>query len=296
VKKTRAARERRRRLATTATVAGVVTGIVVLATRFPGNAHDSLLPDVATTSQALSTAAPPTLKSLIQDYVKDRDGAVSVAVWDGVANKMLIVHPSYRGRTASIVKADILETLLHRTHGHLSHGERALATSMIEHSSNDAATDLYADDGGPAGVKAFNDDVGLKHTTTESDWGLTKTSAPDQVELLRELLRHNGLLTDKARHFQRHLMRNVEADQRWGISGGVPRSAIVGNKNGWFPLHSDQNRWTVNSIGWVRGDGKRYDIAVLTKHNASEHYGINTVEHIAGLVWSHTTVDHDATS
>lgn len=296
MKTTRAARERRRRLATTITVASLVSGIVGLATQLPASSHDTLLPDASMTPQARLTAAAPSLKSLLQDYVKRRDGAASVAVFDGVADKLLVIHPSYRGRTASIVKADILETLLHRTHGHLTHSERVMATAMIEHSDNDAATDLYAYDGGAAGVKAYNDGVGLAHTSPKVDWGLTKTSAPDQVLLVRELLHHNKELTNKARHFQRHLMLNVEADQRWGISAGVPDDAVVGNKNGWVPVHRDHERWAVNSIGWVRGEGKRYEIAVLTQHNASEHYGIHTIEHIAGLVWSHMTVDEDTTS
>ena len=145
---------------------------------------------------------------------------MSVAVWDGVAKDLMVVHPKLRGRTASIVKVDILETLLHKTGGHLTEEQRETATSMIENSDNDSATDLWNQDGGAPGVHAYNDDLGLKQTTPNVDWGLTTTSAADQVTLVRELLHSSPLLTTSGRRFQRTLMRHVEADQQWGISAG----------------------------------------------------------------------------
>jgi Beta-lactamase enzyme family len=217
-----------------------------------------------------------------------------VAVYDRVAKQLVLFHPKVRGRTASIVKVDILETLLHRTGGHLSEDQRETATSMIENSNNDSATDLWNQDGGAPGVLAYNDDVGLKQTTPNVDWGLTTTSAADQVTLVRELFRHSALLTSSGRSFERGLMRHVEADQRWGISGGVPSSAVVGNKNGWLPVSEDHNRWAVNSIGWVHGDGKSYVIAVITQHDATEGYGRDTIHHISRLAWQHATVAQPA--
>jgi hypothetical protein len=161
---------------------------------------------------------------------------------------------------------------------------------MIEESDNDSATKLWDEDGGAPGVKAYDDDLGLKQTEPNVDWGLTTTSAADQVTLIRELLRHSTLLTNSGRGFQRGLMRHVESDQQWGISGGVPKDATFGIKNGWLPVSEDHDRWAVNSIGWVRGPSKRYEIAVITQHNLTEGYGIHTIEHIAKLAWSHAAV------
>ena len=54
---------------------------------------------------------------------------------------------------ASVVKLDILETLLARPQGAaLAPADEALARSMIEDSDNDAATSLWAEDGGAAGL------------------------------------------------------------------------------------------------------------------------------------------------
>jgi len=45
------------------------------------------------------------------------------------------------------------------------------------------------------------------------------------------------------------------------------------------------NGWQINTTGWVSGAGRNYLIAVLTNGNASEQYGIDTVNAVSGLVW-----------
>jgi len=297
VKRTRAAVIRRRRLAVTVTVATVLlTTGVVLASELPASSHANhhgaaSSPSTTTTTSPSddASAAQASLVRTLKRFIATRHGSIAVAVYDGVDRRLLVVHPSLRGRTASIVKVDILETLLHRTGGHLTEDERETARSMIENSDNDSATDLWNRDGGAAGVRAYNHLVGLHHTAPNVDWGDTTTSAADQVTLLRELLHPSSVLTDHSRRFARSLMRNVEADQRWGISAGVPSGAIIGIKNGWLPVSEDHDRWAVNSIGWVRGKGKAYEIAVITQHDPTEEYGIASIEHIAREVWGHVS-------
>jgi hypothetical protein len=270
---------------------------IVLATTLPAHSHTQSpkghRSSPSSTTDPTSNAANASSTSLhqaIAAYVKSRHGAISAAVYDDNSKHLMLFHPKVRGRTASIVKADILETLLHRTGGHLTESQRETATSMIEESDNDSATDLWNQDGGAPGVKAYNDELGLAQTEPNVDWGDTTTSAADQVTLIRTLLHHSALLTTSSRDFQRKLMRHVEADQRWGISGGVPKNVVYGIKNGWLPVSEDHYLWAVNSIGWVHGDGKRYEIAVITQHDATEDYGINTIQHIAKLTWHHVTV------
>ena len=53
-------------------------------------------------------------------------------------------------------------------------------------------------------------------------------------------------------------------------------------KNGWLP--DDDTGWDINSIGAFTGKDKDYLIAVLTDHNPSEQYGIDTIEGVARLV------------
>ena len=92
----------------------------------------------------------------------------------------------------------------------------------------------------------------------------------------------NTVLSDNARSYSLGLMENIEADQDWGISGGVPGNLTVALKNGWLPLSTG---WVINSIGWVSGRGRSYVIAVLTAHDPSEQYGIDTIQAIASAVY-----------
>jgi hypothetical protein len=308
VKQTRAAVVRRRRLATSATAAALLTAGILLATELPGNSSGQSgskppSPAAHPTSSTDSgdgtgdVASSRTLHQAIAAYVKSRDGAISVAVYDNNSKRLMLFHPKVRGRTASIVKADILETLLHRTGGHLTEDQRETATAMIENSDNDSATKLWDEDGGAPGVNAYNVALGLSQTTPNVDWGDTEISAADQVTLVRELFKRTStLLTKSSRAYQRKLMRHVEADQRWGIGAGVPKSASFGNKNGWLPVDEDHDLWAVNSIGWVRGNAKSYEIAVITQHDATEGYGITTINHISGIAWRHASTTSQAAS
>jgi hypothetical protein len=298
VKQTRAARQRRRRLAVTCSVVLTAVGAVI-ATQLPGRsaggAHgagpqtlQSTAAPAAGTATALTSS--PSLRQIVASYAATRHGAIAVAVYDGVAKRLVVVHPAVRVRTASIIKVDILETLLHRTKGHLTTEQRETAARMIENSDNDAATDLWYQVDGSPGIDAYNDKAWLSQTEPSIHWGLMRTSAVDQVKLVRLLLHPNRLLSDSARRFQRTLMQGIEDDQRWGISAGVPESVTVGMKDGWLPVGEDHDLWAVNSIGWVHGLGRSYAIAVLTEHDPSKGYGIDTIEHISRTVWRHMTV------
>jgi Beta-lactamase enzyme family len=199
-------------------------------------------------------------------------------------------HPGDREQTGSIMKVDILETLLRQaelSRTPLSSDELSLVQGMIEHSDNDDAQDLWNLVGESAGISAYDAKAGLTQTApnTEGYWGESTTSASDQIRLLRELVMKHTLLDAAFKHYELGLMEHVEPDQAWGITGGVTSTAKIALKNGWLPLTTDTD-WEINSIGRVQGDGRRYLIAILTAHDPSESYGIATTERISTIVWS----------
>jgi beta-lactamase class A len=199
---------------------------------------------------------------------------------------------------ASVVKLDVLETLLAQRRGGsagLAASDRTLAEQMIEDSDNDAATNLWNEVGGPSSIRSFNSAAGLADTVPSScvncpgfpwpGWGLTTTVPRDQLTLLRALVEPNSLLTSAERGYALSLMENVTPDQRWGVSGGVPAQATVALKNGWLPLNSADSDWQINSVGWISGSGRDYLMAVLTTGNPTEQYGIDTIDQLAATVW-----------
>ncbi|MBO0803420.1 MAG: serine hydrolase [Nocardiopsaceae bacterium] len=212
-------------------------------------------------------------------------GHVSVAVDDLTTG----VQASYGGRreyvTASIVKADILATLLYlgqrRGDTTLNADDREQAATMMEDSDNDAASDLWWQAGSAAGVDAANKAFGLRETRGGSGqyWGLTTTTTDDQLRLLRELLTTRSVLSASARDYARGLMSSVEPGQRWGVPAAADAGTGVAVKNGWLP---DPSLWVINSIGEITHDGHRMLIAVLSDDNESEDGGISVVQRVAG--------------
>jgi hypothetical protein len=213
---------------------------------------------------------------------------LTVAVYDDVTGQTSVYRPGIAEDTASIMKVDILATLLAEDQAHgeaLTTAEDGLSQDMIEHSDNADAQDLWEAEGGATAVTSFDTAAGLTQTTPDvaGYWGLSTTTAADQVQLLRQVAYAGGVLSTASRDYELGLMSNVESDQAWGVSSGVAPNVTVALKNGWLPL--DSGGWQVNSIGYIDGDGRDYVVAMLSDGNATETQGIDTLQGLSALVW-----------
>jgi hypothetical protein len=246
-----------------------------------------------------ASGRPDPLGAAAASYVSRRAGVVLVAVYDLRTGQTWHLGQGQPQDEASVVKLDVLETLLAergRSGTGLSDSDQTLAEQMIEDSDNDAATSLWYEVGGASSIRSFNSAVGLADTAPSScvncpgfpwpGWGLTTTVPGDQLALLRALVEPNSLLTSAARSYALSLMENVTAAQRWGVCGGVPAQATVALKNGWLPLDSAGRDWQINSVGWISGSGRDYLMAALTTGNPTEQYGIDTIDDLAAMVWN----------
>ena len=225
------------------------------------------------------------------------DGNVDIAVYDNATGA--IAHytnvPTTAPTafiTASIIKMSILETLLWHNQQNgiatMTSSQLAEATPMIENSDNDAATSLWTLDGGPTAINAFFRQIGATNSTANVDWGLTETTALDQLKVVNEVAYPGKLLTTGSATQADDLMNHVEADQQWGVSGGVPAGVTVQLKNGWLQGADVDGTtgWNINSIGHVHGDGVDYTIAVLTNDNTTMQNGINTIQALSTATWN----------
>ena len=241
---------------------------------------------------------PDPLGTAVASYVAARSGTVMAAVYDVDTGQTWSLGPQHPQAEASIVKLDILETLYaqERDGSASAAPDKPLTERMMEDSDNTAATSLWNAVGGPGQIESFNAAAGLTHTLPSScvtcpgfawpGWGLTTTTPGDQIALLREVVEPSTLLTDAQRQGVLELMENVTPAQRWGVTGGVPLQAMVALKNGWLPLNSGRTDWQINSIGWVKGSGRDYLMAVLTTGNPTEQYGIDTINRLSAMVWA----------
>ena len=226
------------------------------------------------------------MNSAIAAYVAGRDDNVTVAVEDLTTGQIYQFRPGVVENTASTLKVDILATLLVEAQGAgraLTPEEQSLAVPMIEESLDSAADTLWTQLG-PAAVGAFEREAGMTSTVPATDgvWGTTTTTALDRLAMIRTLVEPNSLLTDASRAYVLSLMENITPSQDWGATGGVPPGITVALKNGFAVI----NGWQINTTGWVNGAGRNYLIAVLTNGNASEQYGIDTVNAVSALVWN----------
>ena len=259
---------------------------------------DAASPASSSAAAGAHSQADP-LSGAAAAYVAVRSGTVLAAVYDVTTGQSWRLGAGPAQAEASVVKLDILETLLARQDGgQLSQGDRALAESMIEDSDNDAATSLWDEAGGAEGIGVYNGRAGLSRTTPSQcvtcagfpwpGWGLTTTVPQDQLTLLKQLVvpGPRPLLSQAERSYTLSLMENVTPDQAWGVSGGVPAGVTVALKNGWLPLNDANTDWQVNSVGWISGASRDYLIAVLSTGNPTEQYGIDTINGLSSLIWS----------
>ncbi|EKX60383.1 hypothetical protein Sipo8835_15125 [Streptomyces ipomoeae] len=218
------------------------------------------------------------------------DGAaVSVAVLD-VASGDGAVYGDGQFDTASIVKADILAALLLQAQDEgrrLTAQEKTYASAMIRESDNASATALWETIGRAAGLDAANERLGL--TGTEGGdglyWGLTQTTAADQLALLRQVFGdgandEGSVLSAASRAYMRELMGGIASGQDWGVSAAADGGGEFALKNGWLP-RTATGLWDINSIGRVTVAGKDYLIAVVSNGNTTKAKGISLVEEAA---------------
>lgn len=209
------------------------------------------------------------------------DASLSAAVLDTKSGTTAVSgHRGYD--TASIVKVEILATLLIQAQDagrRLTAQQKTDATAMIERSDNDSATALWNAIGGADGLDAVGTRLGLTGTRggESGQWGLTQTTAQDQLTLLKAVFGSDSQLSAASRGYLGGLMSRVRADQQWGVSAAGNSWAL---KNGWLP-RSATALWDINSIGRVTAGGRTYLIAVLSDGHTTRESGIAKVEEAA---------------
>jgi beta-lactamase class A len=224
--------------------------------------------------------------------LKNSGRNVGIEVLDRATGAAVGYQSTLRFQTASIVKVDILATLLYQNQQagrQLSDDQRDLAEAMITESDNDAASTLWDTIGGASGLATANRTFGLIETTPGEDdyWGTTTTTAADQIRLLSMLCNDSGPLSAENRSYELNLMGNVESDQRWGVPAAAGSAATaVYVKNGWLSSDSNDGLWVVNSIGRIVEPGHDWLVAVLANHESDEDATITLIQNAAAIAVS----------
>ncbi|MET8413644.1 serine hydrolase [Streptomyces sp. NPDC005195] len=249
-----------------------------------GTAHAA--PATAVVDRATEPSGAETGRPAAEPHDRTRVTA-AVLDLDGTGREPAVYGDDVTYDTASIIKVDILATLLLQAQDEgrsLTARERAHAEPMIRRSDNAAANALWREIGRAPGLAAANERLGLTGTKGGSGtrWGLTRTTASDQIRLLRAVFGTGGRsaagvggLNQESRTYVRTLMTDVASEQAWGVSAAADSGWAL--KNGWLQ-RSTSGLWDVNSVGRIVVDGHRYLVAVLSDGSASMKDGVALVE------------------
>lgn len=243
----------------------------------------------ATVDPAPAAAAPAGFLEQVRPQGKQRVTAAALDL-DGTGRAPVVYGDDTPYDTASIVKVDILAAALLQAQDagrSLTARDRAQAEVMIERSDNDAANALWRRIGQAPGLQAANKRLGLTSTKGGAGhaWGLTRTTASDQVRLLRDVFAAGPgpggaapALSTASRTYIRTLMTRIAGEQAWGVSAAADSGWAL--KNGWLQRNTTR-LWDVNSVGEITADGHHYLVAVLSDGSPTMGDGVSLVERAA---------------
>jgi hypothetical protein len=206
-------------------------------------------------------------------YLNKRAGNTSFAVvdTDGVVSGVRVHR---RFPSASVVKAMLLVAYLRRLESQnlgLGGRDKAILHRMIHVSDNNAATIIFNRIGQQRGLRSLARAAHMKNFSPNSVWGLTQISAADQC---RYFLGMDDLIPAEFRDYARLLLSHISRRQSWGIPAAArPRGWSVFFKGGWVAPRAR----LANQAARLERTGAKIGVAVLTNHDPSMRYGVQTI-------------------
>ncbi len=211
-----------------------------------------------------STPITPDLVSYLQSLPE----TTTAAIEDLDTGVVYTYDPGPSLILGSTVKVEILGTLLSEAQAMgrwLTPREVQLATAMIEVSDNSAGQALFDEVGGASAIQAWDNSIGMTGTYVYASWGVSTSTALDELTLLKVYQAPNRFLTEAYRQFGLYLLAHVELSQIFGVNSGPPESGVLAAKTGRMPGFGASN-----AIGWIKIHGRDYLIAVLIQNGPSD--------------------------
>jgi hypothetical protein len=215
-------------------------------------------------------------------YARARLGDVSFAIV-GRRTRLRSFQGARTAPAASVIKAMLLAAYLRqpsvrdrRLHAH----EKALLEPMIRVSDNAAGIQV-ASILGNGRVERLARAARMRdfQWVYEPGWlgGLSQISARDQAGFM---LRYEHYVPGRHRHFARHLLGSIVEWQRWGIASVRPRGWRLYFKGGWG-IEDDGVGVVSHQVALLERGHCRLGVAILSEHNLSTTYGIETLRGVA---------------
>lgn len=226
----------------------------------------------------------PRLADRLADYLDGRSGRLGLELVD-LSRGEVFRHEAREAECYSTIKVLILTTVLRQAQEAdeaLTERQERLARRMITRSDN-AATETLLAQVGRDEVRRVAGMIGMDRTEIDDTgwWGLWRTVPGDLNLMVGAVLSSDAVLEGGRRAQARFLMADVVPEQRWGVFAAEDDGeSYVAAKNGWGPL---PDGYRLNSTGWVSGDGRDYQLSILSTSPAGFRHGRTTTSWVAQL-------------
>jgi hypothetical protein len=229
---------------------------------------------VATAAPVAGAAWSPDVDAA-RVYAAGRPGAVSFVVREG--DRSWSSRGSRTVPAASLMKTMFLAAYLRKGDVRdraLRASDRALLSPMIRRSDDVTATRARSVVG-DARLRRLGRAAGMRDLRLASVWGLSRTSARDQVELFRRL---DDLLPARHRAYANRLLETVVPSQRWGVGAvDLPAGWTLRFKGGW----GSGSGAVDHQSALLLGDGRRVALSITTTGNGTHARGKATLRGVA---------------
>ncbi|MDO9409609.1 serine hydrolase [Patulibacter sp.] len=209
-------------------------------------------------------------------YADRRPGTISFVVAQGA--RTWSSHGARTVPAASLMKTMFLVAHL-RSGGvrgrALRAADRRLLDPMIRRSDDLAATRVRGLVG-DARLRRLGRAARMRDLRLAAVWGLSRTSARDQVALFRRL---DDLVPARHRAYARRLLETIVPSQRWGVGAvDLPAGWTLRFKGGWGSGTGAVDHQSALLVG---EDGRRVVLSITTTRNRSHAGGKETLRGVA---------------
>ncbi|CAB4901755.1 unannotated protein [freshwater metagenome] len=249
----------------------VATAVLVAAAPAAGASADP----VAASPVAASPTWSPDVAAA-RAYAARRPGTVSFAVREGPRTW------SWRG-ARTVPAASLMKTMFLAAHLRsgdvrgraLRAGDRALLDPMVRRSDDVTATRVRGIVG-DARLRRLGRAAGMRDLRLARVWGLSRTSARDQVALFHRL---DALLPARHRAYAQRLLETIVPSQRWGVGAvDLPDGWTLRFKGGWGSGSGAVDHQSALLVG---DDGRRVALSITTTGNGTHARGKETLRGVA---------------